>query len=481
MENPQQIEQHLITLLDQREAMQARLNEAPDRMRQAYEVALGGIHASITATLESEETQAHAQLLQDQYEKDFQEIEELQQQNLISEEAALQLLEGIIKHEDYRFLRLFRALGGTILSPAAADVVVEQVPADTVPEPVVTCPVIPEPEAEPEAPTEPEAIAAPAPLTKTESTEVIRNKATKVTFTFSDEQISAQHNDTQPGEVIEPQIYLKSLSKRLYNDRCDFATLLSMLDKNAEYSIAELWDNMHPGEAYDLRTFQPLREWIDGIAIGENASSLGTLLMHNGKRGPASKYVLNPLADIVIIDVRTMQPESKVQKPVAPPASTPVTPVAPATPVRAAQAPKPAAPAARVPAAPEAAKAPEARKPKKWEADFKKSIGDAIDFLEQSGLMTEEKIVARIANMRAQSTKLANYTAIKTINSTGIIKIRSERDDPMDAELSAAELILMRVFSKHQQVISQSANHAIVLELIEQAAASYFAKQKAKK
>jgi hypothetical protein len=134
-----------------------------------------------------------------------------------------------------------------------------------------------------------------------------------------------------------------------------------------------------------------------------------------------------------------------------------------------------------VPAAPEAAKAPEARKPKKWEADFKKSIGDAIDFLEQSGLMTEEKIVARIANMRAQSTKLANYTAIKTINSTGIIKIRSERDDPMDAELSAAELILMRVFSKHQQVISQSANHAIVLELIEQAAASYFAKQKAKK
>lgn len=480
MENPQHIEQQLITLVEQREAMQARINDAPDRMRPAYEIALGGIRASISATLEAEETQTYAQFLQDQYEKDYQEIEELHQQNLISEEAALQLLEGIIKHEDYRFLRLFRALGGTILSPAAADVVVEQVPADTAPEPVVPVPVATLPVAEPEAP----APDAPAPLASTESTEIIRNKATKVTFTFTDAQISVQHDDVVAGDAPEQQIFFKSLSKRLYNDRCDLATVLSMLEKHTEYTFADIWEHLRPSEEFDKVTFGQLRTWMDVINIGPNAATLGDILVHNGKRGIASRYTLNPLVDINIVDERAAKPATKVQTaPATPVAPVPVAkPAVPAAPVRA-QAPRPATPTPKpAPApAPEAPKAPEARKPKKWEADFKRSIGDAIDFLEKSGLMTEEKIVARIANMRAQSTKLANLTAIRAINGSGIIKIASERDDPMDSELSAAELILMRVFAKHKQVISQRTNHAVVLELIEQAATSYFTKQKAKK
>ena len=242
------------------------LNQAPDRLRGAYEIAHDTARQALIGCLESEELQTEVQADQARLDADIATIQELIDKGLLTDVQGREQAGLLMRHEDYQFLRLAKGLGKTLLCQTVALVVETPVEPDTESSP-------------PESAKSPIAV----PETSIDDASVLRVV------------IAAR------GLVIDGRnLFFARTMHSVRDERIAFLRAIAALELGATMKPRELWQRALPDTAFTREKLSSLVDWAEKNLLSPLDGA--PLLSHNDKRGPASRYVRSESTQLVVID-----------------------------------------------------------------------------------------------------------------------------------------------------------------------------------
>lgn len=111
-----------------------------------------------------------------------------------------------------------------------------------------------------------------------------------------------------------------------------------------------------------------------------------------------------------------------------------------------------------------------------WQKSFRQEVGEVISLLEAENLMIEEPQSTKALRVKSTSTIFGTRTAVKRLVEAGLVgggdRKGARRQDPM---LSAKEIILMKLFNTHRELLSRGKpSQKAAVRIVEDCVKSYF-------
>lgn len=271
----------LESLWQEQKTLEGELQAAPERLRPTYEVAAKAAQTAIHECLQSDPVRQQISAQEEQLDQDIGVVETLAQKGLLTGQQAETELERIMRHEDYRLLRIAKRLGGATLQEKSAHAV--EAPAKKAAIPSST------PGKQAAHTTLPAAI--PAKAENSQDHEILKDTV-DVVF-------------TETATIVNDTTYPDTIHGASKDRRKTLFTALAMFEGSASISVNDLWDIAFPGQPFRRDDMQIVRNWFSNYLVGSQSNQ--PLIQHNGKRGPASAYVIQPNMAFSITDTTTGQ------------------------------------------------------------------------------------------------------------------------------------------------------------------------------
>ncbi|MDB5181627.1 MAG: hypothetical protein JWP13_390 [Candidatus Saccharibacteria bacterium] len=255
--------QQLNNLLETHDTIAHDMAAASERLQPTYEIALAAARTALTGCLQEPGVQSEVALQDKQLKADIAVVESLTTNGLLTGEQAESELERIMRHPDYRLLRIARRLGSTVVAEALKDE-----------------PISPPPVSLSVASGNPKRPVASTPKkaepSKAESGVAAKN-AVKVTITPTATIVNGKHfPDTIYGDYKERRIAV--------------LRALQSIEIDEELSPYQLWELAFPHIPFEKTEIQVIKGWMDKHLVTPSGQQL---LRHNGKRGKNSRYIKN--------------------------------------------------------------------------------------------------------------------------------------------------------------------------------------------